>query len=237
MLSRDQRHKIKTQIQEKLKQNFAIKLKQDDSFVTEIDLFISDLVKSYIPKNVCFYSEEDHSTLTYPCVILDPIDGTKELVNGIGECALSFVYLESSDFKNAFAWIYNPFTGFEISSDDLFIKSKKNHPFELLGLVSSSEWEKGLYKNIECSELILSPRGSIAYKLGLLAAGSCDFVVTKKPKNLWDIAAGTTLCLQRDFLFCDQGIIKHNIEKTKYEPLLIWSRSQMELEKILKVFS
>jgi myo-inositol-1(or 4)-monophosphatase len=237
MLTIEQRQSIKAQIKTKLKEHLIVQVKDDKTFVTDIDLFISNLIKSYLPSEVCFYSEEEYSEFKYPCVILDPIDGTKELVHGIGECALSFLYLESEDLSQSFAWIYNPFTGFEIASDDPFTPPKTYHDSALLGLVSSSEWKKGLYTSYQSQEIILAPRGSIAFKLALLASGACDFVITKKPKNIWDIAAGTALCLQRGYKFFDQGIEKKTFSQMKYLPNLIWCRNNQEFEKLAAIFS
>ena len=46
--------------------------------------------------------------------------------------------------------------------------------------------------------------GSIAFKLGLLATGSCHFILSANPKNIWDIAAGSILCRQRGILLFNQ---------------------------------
>jgi myo-inositol-1(or 4)-monophosphatase len=37
--------------------------------------------------------------------------------------------------------------------------------------------------------------GSVAYKLGLVAAGKADATWTLVPKNEWDVAAGTALVM------------------------------------------
>jgi myo-inositol-1(or 4)-monophosphatase len=106
-----------------------------------------------------------------------------------------------------------------------------------LGLVSKSEWQKGLYKNIDESVVHLSPRGSIAYKLGLLAAGACDFIVSKKNKNIWDIAAGAILLEKRGFSFYERGIKIESLDKLEYFAPLLWCREDdfISLSKALKL--
>ena len=39
--------------------------------------------------------------------------------------------------------------------------------------------------------------GSVAYKLGLVAAGLADITFTLTPKNEWDVAAGAALVRKR----------------------------------------
>jgi len=42
-------------------------------------------------------------------------------------------------------------------------------------------------------EYNVRPMGSVAYKLGLVAAGKADVTFTLTPKNEWDVAAGAAL--------------------------------------------
>ncbi|MFZ4713008.1 MAG: inositol monophosphatase family protein [Bacteriovoracaceae bacterium] len=231
MLSQLQRQKIKDQLHQKLQQLMVegkftpqIATKEDNSLVTEVDQFLSDIIKIETSESVCFFSEEDHTKLTFPAVILDPIDGTIEFAQGVPECAVSYAAMKGPDLSEASAWIYNPFTGFEISSDSTFTLPVKINKLKYLGLVSRSEWKKGLYDSIENGPVQLSPRGSIAFKLGLLATGACDFVVSKKAKNIWDIAAGSILLHQRGFSFYEKGIKLTSLNKETYEAPLLWCR-------------
>lgn len=236
----------KNEIKEKLMQRLGValegnpngplkpSLKEDQSPVTEIDLFISELVKNEVKSTfgeINFLSEEgleeELLSLEFPTVILDPIDGTRELVTGKAECALSMALMNSSLIadKNNKAWIYNPFTGFDLSTDDIFYPrfNKSNQPF--LGLVSRSEFKKGYFDKFLSMNpnVTLSPRGSIAYKLGLLAAGSCDFVISLSPKNIWDIAAGTILCQQRGMKLYQEGKEVKDLSDLLIKGKLIWA--------------
>jgi len=62
-----------------------------------------------------------------------------------------------------------------------------------LVLASRSEVKRGEWKPFESAEFNIRPMGSVAYKLGLVAAGRADLTFTLVPKNEWDVAAGAAL--------------------------------------------
>lgn len=213
---------------------WASSLKADQTVVTELDLFISSEFEELAKKNKWhFYSEENYHELIFPGMILDPIDGTKELVKHYAECAVSLALMNSStiDDPQNFAWIYNPFTRFRCSSEDFYMHSNPLKNGELLyGMVSRSEFDKGWFKNLE---LNLIPRGSIAFKLGLLASGACDFVLSVSAKNIWDIAAGTILLeKQKVHLYKLDGTQVFKLDEKKIKGPLLWCREDY-LDKIL----
>lgn len=241
MIPEQVRKNLKIQIKEKLseiylaedfKEKLGIKNKADKSLVTEIDIFISNLFKNTIKdlpnlKDHIFFSEEDHDKFSFPCVILDPIDGTRELVRGIPECAISVGILNSPTISDGWGWIFNPFTGLDISSDDDFLGADFGKEQKISGAVSRSEWNKGLYNDFDLNDYLIFPRGSIAFKLGLLAVGSYDFVVTKRPKNIWDIAGGSILCSQRGIYFYQNGKkIKKIHDHSKMDSCLYWCKEK-----------
>lgn len=224
--------KIKVQISQLIDQTFQnidlleINYKKDSTIVTNIDIFISNLFKTEFLKLypfLHFYSEEEHSEFQYPLIILDPIDGTKELAQGIGECAVSFGIYFSPNFDDPrnFSWIYNPFTGFEISSESLYSSSVQNKTKPLLGLVSRTESEKGSFKSTQ--DRVYKAKGSIAFKLGLLASGACDFVETQRPKNIWDIMAGSHICFKRGIKIHVEGVEISSLETKLVPSPISWS--------------
>ena len=104
------------------------------------------------------------------------------------------------------------------------------------GEVSHSEWDRGLYNLFESEKFSIKPKGSIAYKLGLLSAGKSDFVISMTPKNIWDIAGGTLLCQRSNIKFYSEG--KEVLEvKQNYLPPLIWCHEEIfeELSSLLKL--
>jgi myo-inositol-1(or 4)-monophosphatase len=66
--------------------------------------------------------------------------------------------------------------------------------------------------------------GSIAYKLALLINGDCDFVITKRPKNIWDIAAGTHICKKFGFEVSFLEGDSTKITQDLYQAPMIWCR-------------
>ena len=237
MIPLSQKNKIKNKIIDKFKNTFennsieSLKKskKSDNTIVTEIDIFISNLIKEelYENSNFSFFSEEDHGDLNHPSIILDPIDGTRELAKGFPECALSLAFMKDSKISESWGWIFNPFTGFDISSDNQFFVSPNYKGDPLVGFVSRSEWEGGLFKNDEkLGPIRVIPRGSIAFKLGLLASGACDIVLTKKPKNIWDIAAGTILCNKRGYDLFQKGKKVSFLDQARFEGPLYWCREE-----------
>lgn len=208
-----------------LGQDLQIESKPDKTFVTIIDQQLSDFCKQHASANgFHFYSEEDHSELKFPAMVVDPLDGTLELIAGRPECAVSVAWLPTPDMKNGFAVVFNPFTGFSLTTSDVAPWKAKPNLEAPIGMISRTEWSKGLYKD-KSAHLI--PRGSIAFKLALLASGTCDYVVSLRPKNIWDIAAGTMLCQQRGIEMWSGGKKIERLDQALYDFPLIWARPEL----------
>jgi myo-inositol-1(or 4)-monophosphatase len=123
-----------------------------------------------------------------------------------------------------YAWLYNPFSGFSLDTSTPFVASLDKSFQKLLTFVSRTEYHKGHYlKYLNHPQIDITPRGSIAFKLGLLASGASDFIISLEPKNVWDIAAGTILCEQRGMHFYENGKRITTLDRQKYEGALIWA--------------
>lgn len=195
-------------------------LKDDGSFVTQLDITISDKIKEYCQKKFppfTYYSEEDYTELKFPAVIVDPIDGTKGLVNQTWECAISMAYMETPDLANSknTAWLYHPF-------NLNFDKIKPHHT-----LVSRSEFNRGMHARTPEH----FPIGSIALKLLLLSEGFGDCVYSLRAKNLWDIAGGTQLLFQKGYSFFEKGNKIECLERKEYDPPLVWGKTEILKKK------
>lgn len=223
--------------------NIQVNLKDDQSFVTEIDLFVSTLLKEKLAQHpeyshYSFFSEEDFKEYAFPCAILDPIDGTRELVKGRPECAVSLALMKTHkiDDPENYAWLYNPFSGFSLDTEMPFVASMDKSAQKMLTLVSRSEFHKGRYdKFLNHPQIDITPRGSIAFKLGLLASGACDFIISLEPKNVWDIAAGTILCERRGIHFYENGQRVECLDRQRYHGALIWAPEKLA-PQIMDVF-
>lgn len=216
----------------KASKDIEVNLKSDNTIVTEIDLFVSTLLKEKLKKhptytNYNFFSEEEFDQLIFPAAILDPIDGTRELAKGRAECAVSLALMKSPELSDPenYGWLYNPFSGFSLDSDTPFVASNNKSIQKVLGMVSRLEFEKGYFKEfLDIDPKIeITPRGSIAFKLGLLASGGCDFVLSLSPKNIWDIAAGSVLCAQRGIKMYQNGLEITRLDQVNIKGVLLWA--------------
>lgn len=196
--------------------------KEDGSPVTDLDLAISScLEKIARDHHYHFYSEENIGDWKFPLMVVDPLDGTKEFIAGRDEWVVSVAILINENLFGE-GWIYNPLRKRIYS--EISLRSFVEKPF-FYGEASRSEWNLGLYKE-SFENFRMSAMGSIAFKLARLAAAETDFVISLRPKNIWDIAAGTLLCKKAGIEFYCQG---KKVEKfTPYfEGPLIWCHPEL----------
>jgi myo-inositol-1(or 4)-monophosphatase len=134
--------------------------------------------------------------------VVDPLDGTREFVEGLPEWCVSVGLVE--DGRPVAGGIFNPAT------DQLFIGSVETgltlngEPAspttrtDLAGatvLASRSEVRRGEWQRFDGAPFEVVPCGSVAYKLAQVAAGLADVTWTLVPKHEWDVAAGVALIL------------------------------------------
>ena len=75
---------------------------------TEISRYLKERLKEYYPE-VGFFSEEEEGSLSDPCWILDPIDGTTNLVYGYNMSTVSLALYQGGRIQ--FGVVFNPFNG------------------------------------------------------------------------------------------------------------------------------
>jgi myo-inositol-1(or 4)-monophosphatase len=175
--------------------------------VTEADRSVDDILrKTLLRAGEGWLSEEtvdDFTRLDKQRVwVVDPLDGTREFVKGIPEFCVSIAMVENG--IPVAGGICNPAT------DELILGSRETgvtyngKPVEpsqrrdlhgALVLASRSEVKRGEWKQFESAEFTTRAMGSVAYKLGLVAAGRADITFTLVPKHEWDVAAGAALVL------------------------------------------
>jgi len=133
--------------------------------------------------------------------LVDPLDGTKEYIARVPEWCISVALMEDGELVAG--GILNPLT------DELIYGSReigvvcrtgrahhaetKSLPHEALVLASRSEVKRGEWKRFSQEPFQTLAMGSVAYKLGMVAAGKADATWTLVPKNEWDVAAGVAL--------------------------------------------
>ena len=173
--------------------------------VTEADRCISDVLRhALLAPDEGWLSEEDpddRARLSRKAVwVVDPLDGTREFVDGIPEWCISIgLVVEGIAVAGG---ISNPATG-EVFLGSLNLGvTYNNEPVQAvprkslngaLILASRQEYNRGEWACFEGRQFSIRPTGSIAYKLALVSAGLADATWTLSPKNEWDIAAGVAL--------------------------------------------
>ncbi|HUY38750.1 MAG TPA: 3'(2'),5'-bisphosphate nucleotidase CysQ [Candidatus Binataceae bacterium] len=131
--------------------------------------------------------------------IVDPLDGTKEFINGVPEFCVAIALIE--DGEPILGVTYNPIRremfwgarglGCHLNSRLVRVsRTRLLHRAKVLA--SRSEAARGEWQVFH-GRLIVSPTGSVAYKLALVAAGKGDATFTRSPKSEWDIASGAAL--------------------------------------------
>ena len=93
------------------KRELKVSMKGASDFVTDVDLAISSYLKEELAKldaSVGFFSEEEAGCLHDDCWILDPIDGTTNLVYDYQLSSVSLARYVSGQI--VFGIVYNPFT-------------------------------------------------------------------------------------------------------------------------------
>lgn len=90
----------------------SVSMKGAADFVTNVDISISNFLKQElktVDPTIGFFSEEEKGSLQGKSWILDPIDGTTNLVYGYNMSSVSLALYDEG--KVVFGVVYNPFNG------------------------------------------------------------------------------------------------------------------------------
>jgi myo-inositol-1(or 4)-monophosphatase len=129
--------------------------------------------------------------------VVDPLDGTKEFIEGLPQFVVSIALVENGD--PIVGVLHNPATKETFSAVRGRGATLNDEPSQASGVEkleeaeifnSWSETRRGLWEPYQHYFRKLIPMGSVAYKLGLTAAGKADIFATLRPKNEWDVCAG-----------------------------------------------
>ena len=185
----------------------ASRYKQGDDPVTEADTTVDTLLREFLPRNgdgwLSEETKDDHVRLERRRVwVVDPLDGTREFVTGIPEWCVSIGLVV--DGEPVAGGICNPVTGETIVGARGLGVTLNGRPAGVSArptlegakvVASRSEVKRGEWQGYREDLFEIRPMGSVAYKLGLVAAGLVDATWTLTPKHEWDVAAGVALVL------------------------------------------
>ncbi len=142
--------------------------------------------------------------------IIDPIDGTREFIEGIPEWCVSIGLVENG--VPVAGGILSPSAGHRIVGSietgvtlngEPVAPARRETLSGALILASRSEVKRGEWDRFFSTPVSIRNMGSVAYKLGLVAAGLADATWTLTPKNEWDVAGGAALIRSAGGDVCD----------------------------------
>jgi len=183
----------------------ASRMKSGDDPLTAADLAVDHVLREALPRDdEGWLSEEtadDEARLQRSRVwVVDPVDGTREFVMGIPEWCVSIGLVV--DGVPVAGGILAPPTGDRIvGSVDAGVRLNGSpvtcvESTDIRGalvLASRSEVKRGEWEPFFRTPIAVRNMGSVAYKLGLVAAGRAAATWTLVPKNEWDVAGGAAL--------------------------------------------
>jgi myo-inositol-1(or 4)-monophosphatase len=187
------------------KGKFDVHEKSKNNPVTSADLEANRIIRKKIGE--CFpgdgwLSEEDKDNAQRLALsrvwVVDPIDGTKEFIEGVPQFAISIAFVVEGRPKVAV--VFNPADqrfykavagqGAYLNDAPIHVSRRSDITGALL-LVSRSEPQKKFQVFVDSCEI--KPVGSIAYRLAKVAGGDGDGTITFRTIHEWDICAGVLM--------------------------------------------
>lgn len=131
--------------------------------------------------------------------VVDPLDGTREFVDGIPEWCVSIGLVENG--QPIAGGVAAPARGLRVVGQvGLGLQIEGGDPDRpsaglagALVLASRSEVKRGEWAAFLSTPVAVRNMGSVALKLAMVAAGMADATWTLTPKNEWDVAGGAAL--------------------------------------------
>ncbi len=131
--------------------------------------------------------------------IVDPLDGTREFVDGIPEWCVSIGYVV--DGVPVAGGVAAPSRGLRIvGAVGEGVRLDGAQPVDpsptvagALVLASRSEVKRGEWAPVFSTPVAVRNMGSVALKLAMVGAGMADATWTLVPKNEWDVAGGAAI--------------------------------------------
>jgi myo-inositol-1(or 4)-monophosphatase len=184
---------------------FDVHEKSRNNPVTTADLEanrkIREIIQGKFPEDGWLSEEDGDDTRRLASSrvwIVDPIDGTKEFIEGVPQFAVSIGFVD--DGRPKAAVIYNPVEGrlyrasagqgAELNGNPIHVGPRREIHGALL-LVSRSEPLRKFQVFVDLCEI--QSVGSIAYRLAKVAGGEGDGTLTFRSIHEWDVCAGVLM--------------------------------------------
>jgi myo-inositol-1(or 4)-monophosphatase len=238
-------------IMEYYKADYEIHDKGYHNPVTTADHAADSLLKEMLTESCPDYGWLSEETVDSPdrlskerVWVVDPLDGTKEFIEGVPQFVVSIAIVENGE--PVVGVLYNPVTKDTFTAakgEGAFLNDEpvrcvtKDSVGDMVILNSRSETRRGLWEPFANTLGELRAIGSVAYKLGLTAAGKADIFASLRPKNEWDICAGNCIINEAGGKLIDLNgnIRRYNQEYTIIEPGLIAGETEA-VAKVMNVF-
>jgi myo-inositol-1(or 4)-monophosphatase len=198
-------HEAGAAVMRLFKGKFDVHEKSKNNPVTSADLEANRLIRERIrhrfPQDGWLSEEDSDSSDRLAAArvwVIDPIDGTKEFIEGVPQFAVSIALVVNGRPKVAI--VYNPakerfykaVAGQGASLNDAAIRVNPRQMINgALLLVSRSEPQKKFQVFVDRCDI--KPVGSIAYRLAKVAGGDGDGTLTFRTIYEWDICAGALI--------------------------------------------
>lgn len=141
------------------------------------------------------HTDTDHRLGKERVWVVDPIDGTREYLQGIPEYAISVGLVING--APALGVVYNPAA--DRLAAAICLGAQEHPPKKPLPRRFEALVGRGEQRTNDIPPLPRGARsrgiGSVAYRLALLAEGEGDLVLTGTGRSEWDVAAGAALCM------------------------------------------
>jgi myo-inositol-1(or 4)-monophosphatase len=174
--------------------------------------------------------------------IVDPLDGTKEFVEGVPQFAVSIALALRG--RPVAGCVFDPSTGESFWAADgagahlgatpIRVSAERSLAKAVL-LSSRTEMKRGQVEPFRPLVARIEPVGSVALKLAWIAAGRADLWLSAAPKSEWDVCAGDLLVREAGgvFVALGRGERTYNQSDVLLQPLLAAGPAELvrELER------
>jgi myo-inositol-1(or 4)-monophosphatase len=214
--------------------SFTVGSKGRNNPVTDADFAADSAIKKILREGFPDYGWLSEETADNPerlaarrVWIVDPLDGTKEFINHIPEFCVAIALAEEG--APILGVTYNPIRrqlfwaarGLGCHLGTRRVRVTRTRALKRATVLASrSEVARGEWTVFD-GVTGVSPTGSVAYKLAMVAAGSGDATLTRSPKSEWDIASGAALIAEaggrmtdiegRELRFNQRSVKRHGL--------------------------